>query len=113
MFVDARVLAQHIGVAPALYSRKAAHAADDHTHADRSRPCRISHRHQRLAEFEPAALLVDQPLSSGREVPADPVAYGQRLLAALGGDTLRAEIERLPHAPNMGRLIAIRTDDAD
>ncbi|WP_245863321.1 hypothetical protein [Candidatus Viridilinea mediisalina] len=40
---------------------------------------------QLLATFEPAALLVDQPLPSQRPVPADPVAYGQRLFAALGG----------------------------
>lgn len=38
---------------------------------------------QPLASFEPAALLVDQPLYAQRPVPADPGSYGQRLFAAL------------------------------
>ncbi|NWF79761.1 MAG: CHAT domain-containing protein [Chloroflexi bacterium] len=68
---------------------------------------------QPLASFEPAALLVDQPLFSQRPVPADPQAYGQRLFAALGGDTFRAALARLPRAPQMDSLIAIQTADAE
>ncbi len=51
---------------------------------------------QPAASFEPAALMVDQPLFSQRPAPADPRAYGQRLFAALGGDTFRAALARLP-----------------
>ena len=68
---------------------------------------------QPAASFEPAALMVDQPLFSQRPVPADPRAYGQRLFAALGGDTFRAALARLPRAPHMDSLIAIQTADAE
>ncbi|MFQ3634149.1 CHAT domain-containing protein, partial [Roseiflexus sp.] len=68
---------------------------------------------QPLASFEPAALLVDQPLFSQRPVPADPPAYGQRLFAALGGDDLRALLADLPRAPHSGSLIAIQSDDPE
>lgn len=66
-----------------------------------------------LASFEPAALMVDQPLFSQRPVPADPLAYGQRLFAALGGETLRACLKPLPRAPHLDSLIAIQTADAE
>ena len=68
---------------------------------------------QPAASFEPAALMVDQPLFSQRPAPADPRAYGQRLFAALGGDTFRAALARLPRAPHMDSLIAIQTADAE
>ncbi len=68
---------------------------------------------QPAASFEPAALMVDQPLFSQRPVPADPLAYGRRLFAALGGDTFRAALARLPRAPHMDSLIAIQTADAE
>lgn len=68
---------------------------------------------QLAASFEPAALMVDQPLFSQRPVPADPRAYGQRLFAALGGDTFRTALARLPRAPHMDSLIAIQTADAE
>jgi tetratricopeptide (TPR) repeat protein len=68
---------------------------------------------QPAASFEPAALMVDQPLFSQRPAPADPQAYGQRLFAALGGDTFRAALARLPRAPHMDSLIAIQTADAE
>ncbi|ABQ90959.1 tetratricopeptide repeat protein [Roseiflexus sp. RS-1] len=68
---------------------------------------------QLAASFEPAALMVDQPLFSQRPAPADPRAYGQRLFAALGGDTFRAALARLPRAPHMDSLIAIQTADAE
>ena len=38
-----------------------------------------------LATFDPRALLVDQPLHPSQPLPANPVAYGRRLWAALGG----------------------------
>ncbi|MGQ9549756.1 MAG: CHAT domain-containing protein, partial [Roseiflexus sp.] len=66
-----------------------------------------------LSSFEPAALMVDQPLFSQRPVPADPPAYGQRLFAALGGETLRACLKPLPRAPHPDSLIAIQTADAE
>ena len=68
---------------------------------------------QPLASFEPAALLVDQPLFSQRPVPADPLAYGQRLWAALGGEALQAARIVLPRAPQMASLIAIQTNDPE
>ncbi|RMD73397.1 MAG: CHAT domain-containing protein, partial [Chloroflexi bacterium] len=68
---------------------------------------------QPLTSFEPAALLVDQPLFSQRPVPSDPLAYGRRLFAALGGDTLRAMLAALPRAPHHDSLIAIETDDPE
>ena len=68
---------------------------------------------QPAASFEPAALMVDQPLFSQRPAPADPQAYGQRLFAALGGDTFRAALARLPRAPHVDSLIAIQTADAE
>jgi tetratricopeptide (TPR) repeat protein len=68
---------------------------------------------QPAASFEPAALMVDQPLFSQRPAPADPRAYGQRLFAALGGDTFRAALARLPRAPHVDSLIAIQTADAE
>ncbi|WP_129678382.1 CHAT domain-containing protein, partial [Candidatus Chloroploca sp. Khr17] len=66
-----------------------------------------------LASFEPAALLVDQQLFAERPVPADPVAYGQRLMAALGGEAFKARLAALPRAPQMASLLAVQTDDAD
>lgn len=66
---------------------------------------------QPLASFEPAALLVDQPLLLQRPVPIDPRAYGQRLFAALGGHAFGARLAALPRAPN-GR-VAIQTDDVN
>ncbi|WP_299643882.1 hypothetical protein [uncultured Chloroflexus sp.] len=66
---------------------------------------------QTIATVEPAALLVEQPLFAQRHVPSDPLAYGQRLFAALGGDTLRAALAALPRAPHPDSLIAIQTDD--
>jgi hypothetical protein len=68
---------------------------------------------QPVASFEPAALMVDQPLFPQRPVPADPLAYGQRLFAALGGDAFRAALARLPRAPHLDSLIAIQTADAE
>lgn len=64
-----------------------------------------------LADFEPAALLVDQPLFAQRPMPADPVAYGQRLWAALGGAALQTALADLPRAPNLAGLVAIRSTD--
>jgi hypothetical protein len=61
----------------------------------------------RLAAFEPAALLVDQPLFSQRPMPADPIAYGQRLFAALGGAAWRAALANLPRAPHLDSMIAV------
>ena len=52
-----------------------------------------------LAEFDPRALLVDQPLHPSHPLPADPGAYGRRLWAALGGPALAALIAELPLAP--------------
>ncbi|MGC9039999.1 MAG: CHAT domain-containing protein, partial [Roseiflexus sp.] len=66
---------------------------------------------QILTSFEPAALLVDQPLFV--QHPGDPLAYGQRLFAALGGDRLRAMLAVLPRAPHYDSLIAIQTDDPE
>ena len=68
---------------------------------------------QPVASFEPAALLVDQPLFSRRPVPSDPLVYGQRLFAALGSDTLRTALAKLARAPHLGSLIAIQTDDPE
>ncbi|WP_333691758.1 CHAT domain-containing protein, partial [Chloroflexus sp.] len=68
---------------------------------------------QRLASFEPAALLVDQPLFPQRPLPADPLAYGQRLFAALGGDTFRAVLAHLPLAPALDSLIAMQSADPE
>ncbi len=68
---------------------------------------------QLLATFEPAALLVDQPLFSQRPLPADLQAYGQRLFAALGGAALAAALQPLPRAPQMESLIAIHTADLE
>lgn len=68
---------------------------------------------QPLASFEPATLLVDQPLFSQRPVPSDPLVYGQRLFAALGSDTLRTALATLALAPPLGSLISIQTDDPE
>ncbi len=68
---------------------------------------------QLLATFEPAALLVDQPLFSQRPLPADPQAYGQRLFAALGGAALAAALQSLPPAPQLDSLFAIHTADLE
>ena len=68
---------------------------------------------QTLASFEPAALLIDQPLFSQRPVPSDPLVYGQRLFAALGSDTLGTTLATLALAPQLGSLIAIQTDDCE
>ena len=65
-----------------------------------------------LAGFDPRALLVDQPLHPSQPLPADPVAYGRRLWAAIGGPALAALIAELPLAPNPDSLIALRTNDA-
>ncbi len=66
-----------------------------------------------LATFEPSALLVDQPLFSTRPLPADPVAYGRRLWAALGGEALHSALADLPLAPNLDSLVAIRSADPE
>ncbi len=68
---------------------------------------------QVLGTFEPQALLVDQPLLANYPVPADAIAYGQRLLAALGGATLQALIRQQPMAPDLTGLILLRTADVD
>lgn len=68
---------------------------------------------QLLASFEPAALMVDHPLSSQRPVPADPVAYGQRLFAALGGAALQSALAALPRAPQLASLFALQTADPE
>jgi hypothetical protein len=57
-----------------------------------------------LADFDPRALLVDQPLHPSQPLPADPVAYGRRLWAALGGPALAALIAELPPAPSPDSL---------
>ncbi len=67
---------------------------------------------QRLADFEPAALLVDQPLFSTRPMPADPVVYGQRLWAALGGEALGTALTGR-QAPDLASLLALHTDDPE
>ncbi|HEU4322444.1 MAG TPA: CHAT domain-containing protein, partial [Roseiflexaceae bacterium] len=66
-----------------------------------------------LSAFEPAALLVDQPLHPQHPAPADPVAYGRRLSAALGGDALRDALAAAPPAPDQAGLLALQTDDPD
>ncbi|NOK60411.1 MAG: tetratricopeptide repeat protein [Chloroflexi bacterium AL-W] len=68
---------------------------------------------QQVSDFEPAALLVDQPLAPHRPTPTDPCAYGQRLWAALGGTTLGNAVNKLPNAPNLNSMVAIRTNDPD
>jgi ABC-type uncharacterized transport system YnjBCD ATPase subunit len=68
---------------------------------------------QVLATFEPAALLVDQPLFSRRPVPADPESYGQRLFAALGGEALHTALASVPRAPNLESIVALQTSNPD
>ena len=68
---------------------------------------------QQVSDFEPAALLVDQPLAPNRPTPADPRAYGQRLWAALGSTILGNEVNKLPDAPDLNSLVVIRTNDPD
>ncbi|NJO83163.1 MAG: hypothetical protein HC828_10300 [Blastochloris sp.] len=68
---------------------------------------------QQVSDFEPAALLVDQPLAPNRPTPADPYAYGQHLWVALGGTKLHNAVSKLPDAPDLQSLVAIRTHDPD
>lgn len=65
---------------------------------------------QFLAEFTPSALLIESPL---RQETADPVAYGQRLFAALGGPALATHLRTLPLAPDPASLLTIVTSDPD
>src|SRR5262245_39360636 len=64
-----------------------------------------------LSTFDPQALLVEQPLHIDPQRSIDPVAYGRRLLAALGGPALTALLDPLPRAPAPQSLVAIRTDE--
>ncbi|HEU4323126.1 MAG TPA: tetratricopeptide repeat protein [Roseiflexaceae bacterium] len=61
-----------------------------------------------LGAFEPAALLDGQPRDTA---PAALAEYGGRLFAALGGDALRALLDRAPAAPDPEGLLALQTDD--
>lgn len=63
-----------------------------------------------LGTFDPPTLLVDRPFSSES---ADPVSYGRRLFAALGGDAFAALLADLPYAPDPNSLIALRTADPE
>ncbi len=67
----------------------------------------------RAATFAPAARRIDQPLRAAQPTLADLVAYGQRLLAALGGAALQATLAPLPRAPQPASLIAIHTAAAE
>jgi hypothetical protein len=59
------------------------------------------------------ALLVDQPLHPSHPLPADPISYGQRLAAALGGPAFAELVTALPRAPNANSLITFETADPD
>ncbi len=66
-----------------------------------------------IASFDPAALRFDHPFVSQPQQASDPVAYGQRLLAALGGDSLKRKLTELPSAPQLESMIALNTTDAE
>ncbi len=66
-----------------------------------------------IASFDPAALRFDHPFVSQPQQASDPVAYGQRLLAALGGDNLKRMLTELPPAPQLESMIALHTTDTE
>lgn len=68
---------------------------------------------EHIASFDPAALRLDHPFVRPHQQASDPVAYGQRLLAALGGDNLKRMLTELPSAPQLESMIALHTTDAE
>lgn len=73
---------------------------------------------RRIADDRAEACLGDQSLaeftlSALQLATADPVSYGQRLFAALGGSALAGHLKKLPLAPNLDSLLTIVTSDPD
>ena len=66
---------------------------------------------QSLGRFDPRALLVEHPLHTERGRYVAPEAYGQRLLAALGGPALLERLAALPRAPHPDGALVLRLGD--
>jgi tetratricopeptide (TPR) repeat protein len=65
-----------------------------------------------INHFDPLALRTFEPASAIQPVPKDPVAYGRRLFAALGGNQVMSYLPQR-RAPHLDSLIAIRTDNLE
>lgn len=66
---------------------------------------------QVLADFDPRALLAEQPLHLDAKRRVAPDEYGQRLLAALGGPALLERLAALPRAPHSHAALVLRVAD--